>query len=199
MGRFIKRALDILLASFGIVISLPIWLLCASIIWISDKGPIFYVQERIGKNGDKFALIKFRTMKLDTKIIPPMLAWLRVSALDELPQLINILKGEMSFVGPRPLVKEEMDSLRGTPLLKERTREQPGLTGVAQLLLPKTATVKEKFLYDAWYIAHRSLALDIRLILISYIITFLGRWETDTKKLPILCTFQEEVLKNISS
>jgi lipopolysaccharide/colanic/teichoic acid biosynthesis glycosyltransferase len=199
MERIIKRTLDLTLASLGIIVSLPLWLVCAAIIWIQDRGPVFYVQERIGKDSASFNLIKFRTMKLDTKTIPRMSAWLRVSALDELPQLINIIKGEMSFVGPRPLVREEMDSVQDTPLLKERLRAQPGLTGVAQLLLPKNATVKEKFLYDTWYLNHCSLLLDLKLILISYVITILGRWEMDTKKLAILYALEEEVRGDIPS
>jgi len=199
MEHTFKRFFDLALASLGIIISFPLCLICAALIWAQDRGPVFYIQERIGKNNIAFPLIKFRTMHPETKKIPIVSGWLRMSAMDELPQLINILKGDMSFVGPRPLVKEEMDSAQSSPFLQERLRAQPGLTGVAQLLLSKKAAVKDKILYDVWYLRHFSLALDIKLIMMSYAITILGRWETDIEKLPMLYSLNEEVRRDIPS
>jgi lipopolysaccharide/colanic/teichoic acid biosynthesis glycosyltransferase len=198
MRRITKRTLDIFLAISGGIISLPFWIICILLIWSQYRNKIFYLQERLGRNGIAFKLIKFRTMELGSKTIPPMLHWLRLTALDELPQLINILKGEMSFVGPRPLVKDEQGLKEESVLLQERLSIRPGLTGISQLLLPKSATVKEKFLFDVWYIRNYNIMLDSTLVFFSFLITLIGRWETDTEKLIILQPLKEKVCRETS-
>ncbi len=172
-------------------------------IWLEDGGPIFNQQERIGKDGQIFEILKFRSMVKDAeKAFGPVQAKendprvakvgrvLRATAMDELPQLINILKGDMSFVGPRPLRPEEVE-VRGNPNTKsikeipgysERSAVKPGLTGLAQVYLPTDALRKKKFRYDLLYRKKQSFWLDLKLIFLSFLITFSGKWESRGKK-----------------
>ncbi len=199
-----KRVFDICLSVVGIVGSFPVWLLIALLIWLEDGGPIFNQQERIGKDGQIFEILKFRSMVKDAeKAFGPVQAKendprvakvgrvLRATAMDELPQLINILKGDMSFVGPRPLRPEEVE-VRGNPNTKsikeipgysERSAVKPGLTGLAQVYLPTDALRKKKFRYDLLYRKKQSFWLDLKLIFLSFLITFSGKWESRGKKI----------------
>ena len=118
---------------------------------------------------------------------------LRATAMDELPQLWNILKGEMSFVGPRALRPIEIDTEDGLPKsveefagFRERCLIRPGLTGIAQILAPRDISGQEKFRYDIWYLQHRNPWLDIRIILISFLITFRAKWETRKERFSAL-------------
>lgn len=162
-----------------------------------------FLQERVGKEGKIFKAIKFRTMKhdpnkphldLDLEHDPRKTLvghFLRATAMDELPQLINILKGDMSFVGPRALplwIDDEREGAKYKDLTEipgfiERSRVRPGLTGISQIYAPKDASREEKFKYDIEYIKKMGFWFDIRLILLSFWITLMGAWEKRTNKL----------------
>jgi lipopolysaccharide/colanic/teichoic acid biosynthesis glycosyltransferase len=199
----LKRLFDIFLSSIGIIGSLPLWILFGLAIILEDGFPIFYFQERVGKGGKIFKSIKFRSMIKDAeKDTGPIQAVendprvtkvgkiLRATAMDELPQLVNILKGDMSFVGPRALRPAEKE-VRGSPeeteiekipSYQERLAVRPGLTGLAQVYLPGEALRSEKFQYDLLYIKKQSFFLDLKLIFLSFCITFRGKWESREKK-----------------
>jgi lipopolysaccharide/colanic/teichoic acid biosynthesis glycosyltransferase len=199
----LKRLFDICLSSLGLVISAPLWFIIPLAIKAEDGGPAFYFQERVGKRGQIFKLLKFRSMIVDaeketgavqaTADDPRVLRvgrLLRATAMDELPQLINIFKGDMSFVGPRALRPQEREVL-GNPTVLEidripgydrRLRVTPGLTGLAQVYLPTDAPRRKKFRYDLLYIRRQSFGLDLKLIFLSFLITFRGKWEYRGKK-----------------
>ena len=198
-----KRLFDICLSSVGIIGSSPLWFVFSLAIRLEDRGPVFYTQERVGKNGKTFKALEFRSMIKDAeKGAGPVQATendprvtkvgriLRATAMDELPQLVNILKGDMSFVGPRALRPEERE-VHGNPIIlriedipgyKERLTVRPGLTGLAQVYLPTDAPRRRKFRYDLLYIKNHSFLLDLKLIFFSFWITFRGKWEYRGKK-----------------
>jgi len=201
----LKRPFDIGLSSAGILFSFPLWIIIAIAIWSEDRGAPFYLSDRVGKNGKAFRYFKFRTMVPDSdKRFGPLQAKendpritrvgkiLRITAMDELPQLLNILKGDMSFVGPRPLMPAEIEveqnasgetvRLEQVKGYVERHSVTPGLTGIAQVFAPRDLIRKHKFRYDLFYIKKQSLILDIKLILLSFWITFRGKWESRNKK-----------------
>lgn len=199
----LKRLFDIGLSLIGLIGSSPLWVLFSLAILLEDGWPIFYLQERVGKNGRIFKAIKFRSMiKNAEKESGPIQAVendprvtrigriLRATAMDELPQLVNILKGDMSFVGPRALRPKEKE-VRGNPEALDiekvpgyydRLAVRPGLTGMAQVYLPTDALRSEKFKYDLIYIKNQSFLLDLKLIFLSFWITFRGKWESREKK-----------------
>ena len=203
---FAKRLFDILLSLFGIVISLPLWLIISILMYKEDRGPIYYTQQRVGKNGRIFKVIKFRSMIPDAEVstgpiqaaesdkrITRIGGILRKTAMDELPQLINILKGDMSFVGPRALRPSEIQNRTGTltdlihdPAMSIRHSVTPGLTGLAQVFAACDATAEEKLRYDRWYIKKWNFYLDLWLIFVSFFITFKAMWESRQKKLEFL-------------
>ena len=199
-----KRVFDMLLSSAGILISIPVWMIIIFVIKFQDGGPVFFLQKRVGKHGKIFRVIKFRSMIVDAeKESGPIQATehdsrvtkfgriLRKTAMDELPQLINIWKGDMSFVGPRALRPEEKEvrgnetmlKIENVPKYKERLNVTPGLTGLAQVYLPADATRRQKFRYDALYVRKRSFCLDLKLVALSFWITFKGKWESSGKKI----------------
>jgi len=201
----LKRPFDIGLSFAGILFSFPLWTIIAIAIWSEDRGAPFYLSDRVGKNGKAFRYFKFRTMVPDSdKRFGPLQAKendpritrvgkiLRITAMDELPQLLNILKGEMSFVGPRPLMPAEIEveqNASGEAVMLEQIKGYverhsvtPGLTGIAQIFAPRDLIRKHKFRYDLFYIKKQSLILDIKLILLSFWITFRGKWESRNKK-----------------
>ncbi len=202
-----KRVFDILLSSFGLILSSWLWVLIWIGIWFEDGSPCCIKQSRIGKNGRIFKIIKFRSMRknaLNEKIkiqardndarITIMGRILRKTALDELPQLINIFLGDMSFVGPRALLPSEIEQndcylhVWEIPGYEKRIKVRPGLTGIAQIFAPRDLPRKHKFKYDLLYVRKMSLLLDIKLIVISFLITFKGTWERKRKKLNFLKT-----------
>jgi len=214
-----KRPFDLLVSSLGLLGSLPIWLLIAVSIKLDDGGPVFYSQERVGMGGRRYRSYKFRSMipESDRRFGPLQASehdhrvtrvgrFLRATALDELPQLWNIMKGELSFVGPRALLPEEIEVrpkqfsvpgfrhtiqdprvkeeefLEAVPLEKipgyaERHQVPPGLTGLAQVYADRDIPRRHKFKYDLLYIKRQSFWLDLRLIALSFWITFHGTWE----------------------
>jgi len=200
---FLKRPFDIALSFIGLVLSSPFWLLFSLLVWIQDRGPIFYAQERVGKDGRIFKALKFRSMIVNAeKDRGPVQAVendsrvtkigriLRATAMDELPQLWNIFKGDMSFVGPRALRPNEKEvhgnpderAIEKIPGYRERHAVKPGLTGLTQVFLPGDAPRRKKFRYDLLYIRKRSFWLDLKLIALSFWITFRGKWESRANK-----------------
>ena len=196
-GRY-KRPLDLtILVVFHIVLAplfLLLWTLIPLLIWLEERGPVFYRQKRPGENGRSFTVLKFRTMVPEADQKGP--AWtlegdprvtsvgrfLRKTALDELPQVLSIWKGDISFVGPRALPIEEQHHLEGlVPGFQERLRIRPGLTGLAQVY-DRQDDARSKLRYDLEYIQRMSLLLDVKLILLSALNTLLGRWDRRSGK-----------------
>ena len=201
--KLLKRALDIVLSGVGIVVSLPLWGLAALAIKLEDGGPIFFAQERVGQGGRRFRVLKFRSMIPNAEAVvgaqqavanDPRTTrvgrWMRATAMDELPQLLSIFRGDMSFVGPRALRPGEIEvrgngrheALEDVPGFERRCEVVPGLTGVAQIYAPRDIPRRHKFKYDLLYIRKRSVVLDIRLIILSFWITFRGTWEVRGRK-----------------
>jgi lipopolysaccharide/colanic/teichoic acid biosynthesis glycosyltransferase len=192
VGRlsFAKRAFDLALAGLGILLSSPVWVLLSVLIWVEDPGPILFVKNSVGRGGVNFRQLKFRSMvRQAERETGPVLAeegdrrvlrigrLMRKTALDELPQLINILKGEMSFVGPRPqrtvLVREYV---REMPEYAERHVVPPGLAGLAQVAGSYYITPRQKLRFDRLYVRHASLGFDLRLLAVAFLVVFYLRW-----------------------
>lgn len=178
----VKRQFDILASLLLLVFSLPVMLLTAAVIGLESPGGIFYRQERVGLNGKTFMLLKFRSMRSDAEKdgVPRWAAvddarvtrvgsFIRKTRIDEIPQIFNVLHGEMSFIGPRPERPFFVEELRGTiPYYFERHRVKPGISGWAQLNYPYGASIedaKEKFQYDLYYIKNYSLFLDLIVVI----------------------------------
>jgi len=178
----IKRIIDVLLSVLLLILSLILVPFVVLAIKLSDKGPIFFTQVRVGKNGKNFTAIKFRTMKVGAEKNGPQWAtkndprvtklgkFLRKTRIDEIPQLINVIKGEMSLVGPRPERPEFVEELQSQiPFYKERLLVKPGLSGWAQVAGPAYGGSKEESLeklqYDLFYIKNRSFGLDLSIML----------------------------------
>jgi lipopolysaccharide/colanic/teichoic acid biosynthesis glycosyltransferase len=199
----LKRTFDVLLSGAGLVISAPLWVVIAAAITLEDGGPVLFPQDRIGLGGSTFRALKFRSMVPDASTLPPRQAdeddpritrvgrWLRATAMDELPQLYNIFRGDMSFVGPRPLMPGEIE-VRGAgelvrldtiPGYAVRHSVRPGLTGLSQVYVPRDALRTRKFRLDAIYVRNASFCLDVYLVAVSFWITFRGRWEVRARKL----------------
>ena len=199
----LKRPLDVLISSIMLLLSAPVSFFIAIAIKLEDGGPVFYRQERWGRFGKKFMVFKFRTMipdadkkfglrqaKENDQRVTRAGQILRATGLDELPQIINILRGEMSFVGPRALAvgeivfdkKGERVDYETTPGFWRRLAARPGLTSLATIYIPKDSSAHRKFRYDLYYIRNLSLGLDLRLIALSFWISFRGKWETRQKK-----------------
>ncbi len=204
----LKRFFDVCLSSMGLVLSFPLWALIAAGIKLEDCGPIFYGQDRVGRGGKRFQSWKFRSMIADAdRKYGPLQAGendqrvtrvgriLRATAMDELPQLWNIFKGDMSVVGPRALLPDEIEirvskteqlestALEKIPGYEERHRVRPGLTGLAQIYAPRDIPRRHKFRYDVLYIKKQTFRLDLKLIALSFWITGRGKWETRGRKL----------------
>lgn len=181
-SRAAKRSLDLLLSIVGFLLTSPLFVVLPILIKLTSPGPVFYRQERIGLNGRRFMILKFRSMSEDAEL-PGQAMWakerdpritaigrfMRQFRIDELPQMLNVLKGDMSFVGPRPERPEFIAALcREIPYYALRLSVKPGITGWAQVMFRYGATVEdaaEKLQYDLYYIKHMSLALDSRIVL----------------------------------
>jgi exopolysaccharide biosynthesis polyprenyl glycosylphosphotransferase len=176
---FLKHTFDFIFALTGLVLSLPVFLLIAVIIRITSPGPVFYTQERIGKSGKVFSVIKFRSMIHNAELLcGPVLAAesdsritsvgrvLRTTRLDELPQLLNVVRGEMSLVGPRPERPEFVRKfVAEIPEYRYRYLVRPGLTGLAQVRSSYSTTVHDKLRYDLSYLVNYSLLMDLKIVL----------------------------------
>nr|WP_058477793.1 sugar transferase [Legionella steigerwaltii] len=171
----LKRFFDVLLASILLVLLMPILVIVALLTRYHLGSPIFFRQDRPGLHGKTFQLIKFRTMKElynkqgevlpDKDRITRFGHFVRASSLDELPQLWNVLKGEMSFVGPRPLLIEYLSLYNNEQ--KRRHDVKPGITGLAQVNGRNALTWDDKFKLDLWYVDHQSFYLDIKILLLT--------------------------------
>jgi lipopolysaccharide/colanic/teichoic acid biosynthesis glycosyltransferase len=199
----LKRPLDVTLSGLMLILSAPVSLLIALSIKFEDGGPVFYRQERWGRGGTRFRAYKFRTMvphsdqvfgikqatENDARITNVGRV-LRAMGLDELPQMISIFQGEMSFVGPRALaVGEILHDENGCkvnyeeiPDFWKRLSVRPGLTGVTTIYKAKDIPPRKKFRYDLLYVRKQSFWLDLRLILMSFWISFRGKWEHRDRK-----------------
>ena len=196
----LKRLFDISLSGLGLLISAPLWVAIAAAIKLEDGGPIFYRQPRVGKGCREFQSVKFRSMRPDSDAkwgavaaqendprITRVGRVLRATAMDELPQLWNIFRGDMSFVGPRPEWTELVKRFRQEiPGFDRRHAVTPGLTGIAQIYGHSELPRRQKLRYDLIYIRRHSLWLDIRLVLVSFLVTFTGKWEDRSAKFPRL-------------
>ncbi len=199
----IKRTFDVILAGAGLIVSAPLWALFAAAIVLEDGGPVFFPQGRVGLGGRVFTALKFRSMVPNAdRLTGPVQAGeddsritrigrlLRGTAMDELPQLWNIFVGDMSFVGPRPLVPDEVEVRGDGRLIKlaeidgyeARHRIRPGLTGLTQVYAARDIPRRSKFRLDGLYLRRASLCLDVKLILLSFWITGRGAWESRDRK-----------------
>lgn len=199
----LKRVLDVSLAALAFVVSLPLWGIIALAIRLEDGGPALYPQERWGRGKKLITVYKFRTMVFNSysastsvqatikdSRITRVGRWLRATSLDELPQILNIWRGEMSWVGPRALPVNEAQVKepghipdQAIPGFDLRCQVRPGLTGIAQVYAPRDVPRRQKFRYDGFYVRRQGLSLDLKLIVLSCWISFRGRWEHPARKL----------------
>jgi lipopolysaccharide/colanic/teichoic acid biosynthesis glycosyltransferase len=199
----IKRLFDVTLSGLGLIASAPLWALIAAAIKLEDGGPVFFPQQRVGLAGQVFTALKFRSMivNADAQAGPrqagendPRITRigrvLRGTAMDELPQLWNIFVGDMSFVGPRPLVPGEVEirgdgaliPLAAIPGYEARHAVRPGLTGLTQVYASRDIRRTSKFRLDRLYMKRASFWLDLKLIALSFWITGRGAWESRDPK-----------------
>jgi exopolysaccharide biosynthesis polyprenyl glycosylphosphotransferase len=177
-----KRAIDVAFATLLLALVLPFFPLLALLIRMDSPGPVFYLQERVGANGKPFTIIKFRSMRWNAEKdtgaawasendprVTKLGAFLRRTRIDELPQLVNVLRGDMSFIGPRPERPEFVAEIcKVTPWYLERHAVKPGITGWAQVMYPYGASLGdsvEKLRYDLYYINNLSFFLDMFILL----------------------------------
>ena len=198
----LKRPLDVVVATIGLVLTAPLWPLLVVAVKVQDGGPVFYSQRRWGRGGTVFTVRKFRTMTVGGNAevrqamtndprITRVGRLLRSTGLDELPQILAILRGDMSLIGPRALaVGEVVTGADGSPVryedvpgFSERLRVRPGLSGRATIYLPKDAPATEKFAEDLRYIEQQSFWGDVSLIALSLWISLRGKWEERGSKL----------------
>ncbi len=170
--RYGKRLLDLILAGLGLLLLSPLYLIVAALVRLKLGAPVLFRQERPGLHGRFFTLYKFRTMTdardhtgallPDAQRLTPFGAWLRSTSLDELPELWNVLKGEMSLIGPRPLIKEYLPLY--TPEQRRRHEVRPGITGWAQIHGRNCQSWEQRFALDLWYVEHCSFWLDLTIL-----------------------------------
>ncbi|MDY6826343.1 MAG: sugar transferase [Bacillota bacterium] len=173
----LKRAFDLIIALVLIILLLPLMLILAVLIYVKMGKPVFFTQQRPGLNGRPFRLYKFRTMRkikagekelaTDEERLTGLGRFLRRFSLDELPQLFNVLKGELSFVGPRPLLMQYLE--RYTPAQVRRHEVKPGITGWAQVNGRNALSWEEKFKLDVWYVDHQSFLLDLKILALTVV------------------------------
>jgi exopolysaccharide biosynthesis polyprenyl glycosylphosphotransferase len=179
-----KRFFDLIVALLLLVLSSPLWALIALLIWRDSKGPVFFRQARVGLGGKMFTLYKFRSMKVDapkfalhpTDARDPRVtrfgSWLRRTSLDELPQLINVIRGDMSLVGPRPEMPFIVKGYNG--LHWQRLNVVPGLTGLWQLSADRAFLIHENIQYDLYYIRNRNFFMDMAIVLHTVVFAMKG-------------------------
>jgi len=202
--NYLKRVFDFSIALFAIVIASPLMITVAVWLYFANKGAgVFFLQERPGKDGKIFKVLKFRTMNnkrdesgnllLDTLRITPIGRFIRRTSIDELPQLFNVLMGDMSFIGPRPLLVKYLSFYSQEQMRRHAVR--PGITGWAQCHGRNALSWTERFKYDVWYVDNLSLLIDIKIILIS-IKSVLFREGIITGKANVAATMEEFNGKN---
>ncbi len=171
--RYIKRILDFLIALVGFTVVSPIFLFVTFFLWIANNGKPFFFQKRPGQNERIFSIIKFKTMNdkkdvhgnllPDEQRMTKIGTFVRKTSLDEIPQLLNVIKGDMSLIGPRPLLVEYLPLYNSQQ--KRRHNVRPGITGWAQINGRNSITWQKKFELDVWYVDNISFLLDIQIIL----------------------------------
>lgn len=174
--NFVKRGLDVIFSGIALLCFSPIILVLIAILMIANKYSAFFVQERPGKDGKIFKLVKFKTMTdktdsdgnllPDDKRLTKIGAFIRSTSLDELPQLWNVLKGDMSLIGPRPLLKQYLPLYSSEQARRHEVK--PGITGWAQINGRNAITWKQKFEYDVWYVDNISFALDLKILWLTF-------------------------------
>ena len=173
-GLGMKRLIDVIASLVALVVLAPLLLGIAIAIRVKMGAPVLFRQTRPGWHGEPFDILKFRTMRdgeaPDAERLTPFGGFLRETSLDELPELINVLKGEMSLVGPRPLLMEYLPLY--SPEQARRHEMRPGLTGWAQVNGRNALSWPEKFAHDVWYVENQSLALDFRILLMTIAAVF---------------------------
>ena len=171
MYKYIKRLMDIVLALIGLIFAFIPMIIVAIAIKIESKGPALFKQERTGKDGKVFKLYKFRSMTVDNDVmnfktenkITKVGKFIRKTSLDELPQFLNIIKGDMSFIGPRPWITEYYDNFNAHQ--KRRVEVLPGITGLAQATGRNNLNIFEKINYDIEYVDNFSFKMDLKVVL----------------------------------
>jgi sugar transferase EpsL len=169
---YLKRVFDIVVSAVALTVLAPVMGLIALLVWRTMGRPVLFRQARPGLHGKPFVMYKFRTMRdlrdAEGNLLPdearltPFGRWLRTTSLDELPELVNVLRGEMSLVGPRPLLMEYLD--RYTPEQARRHEVKPGITGWAQIHGRNNLSWDERFKLDVWYVDNWSLSLDVKIL-----------------------------------
>jgi len=187
----VKRALDLAGASLALLLASPLLFLAALAISLDDRGPVLYRQRRVGRDGKEFDLLKLRTMVVGAEAqgagwavnegdprITRAGRVLRRLSLDELPQLWNVVRGEMSLVGPRPTLAYQVE--RYTPRQRRRLEVKPGITGWAQVQGRARVPWDDRIEFDVWYVEHRSLWLDLRILARTPMALFTGTYKGET-------------------
>ena len=178
--NFFKRILDFICSLIGFIILLPVFLFVTLFLTIANNGKPFFFQKRPGKNNKIFEVVKFRTMNdkkdaqgnllSDKDRLTSLGRFIRKTSLDEIPQLINVIKGDMSLVGPRPLLLEYLRLYNEKQIRRHEVR--PGITGWAQINGRNAISWKDKFELDVWYVDNISISLDIRILLLTILKVF---------------------------
>ena len=186
---FLKRSMDIFGAIFGLVFLSPLFLAVAMLVRHKLGSPVIFTQERAGKDGKPFTICKFRTMTderdkegnllPDEKRLTRFGAMIRRIRLDEIPEILAVLWGDLSLVGPRPLLISSLDSL--SEYGKRRLEMKPGLTGWSQINGNTQLTLEEKEALDVWYIDHANIFLDIGIIVLTFLVIFFGEKRNDIR------------------
>jgi undecaprenyl phosphate N,N'-diacetylbacillosamine 1-phosphate transferase len=174
-NSFFKRILDLIIATLNLVLLAPVFVIITIVLFVANDGEPFFIQKRPGKNGKIFHIIKFRTMSSqkdpngnllpDSKRMTKLGNIARRISLDEIPQLINVIRGDMSIVGPRPLLPEYLPLYNQTQ--KRRHDVKPGMTGWAQVNKESITSWQTKFEYDLWYIENKNLILDLKIVFLT--------------------------------
>lgn len=183
-GKFFKRLIDFVVSFISLPFVLLVIVIVAPLIYFTDKGPVFYNAKRAGKNGKPFTMFKFRSMYVNSPDlrnadgstfnsnedprVTPIGHFLRKTSIDEIPQLINVFIGDMSFVGPRPILTgikpQDYDAV-----LNKRSTVRPGITGYAQAFYRNSITEQEKFNYDCYYVDNISFRLDLKILYRTFV------------------------------
>ena len=193
-----KRPRDLALVLASVVLLAPVWLLVATVvpllIWLEDRGPVFFRQPRLGLGGRLFHMYKFRSMVENAETIGAVWTsthdprvtkvgrFLRRTGLDEAPQIINVLRGDIGLVGPRPLTAElHRRASKVEPRFPQRLQVRPGGAGLALLRAPRHCTPRRRLRYDLFYIEKASFWLDVRILIATAWLTAMGRWGTGSR------------------
>lgn len=178
--KHVKRVIDVIFSLLMLILASPIMVIAAIAVMLESDGGAFFRQKRPGKNGEIFTVYKFRTMRIETELNGVILndmermtkigTVLRRTSIDELPQLFNIIRGEMSFIGPRPLLVKYLQYYSVEQM--RRHEVTPGISGWAQVNGRNSITWEEKFQLDVWYVDHMSFILDVRIVLKTFINVF---------------------------